>query len=50
MRAMRLLSLLALVSFAFAVSGCRTVRGFGEDLERGGQRLQDKAVEEEYDD
>ena len=50
MRAMRLLSLFALLSFAVVVSGCNTVEGFGRDLERGGEKLQDEAREERIED
>jgi len=25
------------------IAGCNTMRGFGEDMERGGEKIQDKA-------
>ncbi len=29
---------------ALALSGCNTMRGFGRDVERGGERVQDAAT------
>jgi len=34
---------------ALAVTGCRTTRGFGEDLESLGGNISDEATEEQYD-
>jgi entericidin A len=38
-----LLALLALLGFAFAISGCNTARGFGKDVEKTGDKIQEKA-------
>jgi len=27
-----------------AIAGCNTMRGFGQDMERGGEKIQDKAA------
>jgi predicted small secreted protein len=32
-----------LLSIALALAGCNTMRGFGRDVERGGERVQDAA-------
>jgi predicted small secreted protein len=39
---MKKLSLIV-AAFAFVVAGCNTVRGIGQDIERGGEAIQ-KAV------
>ena len=38
-------ALTMIVAFAssLSISGCNTVRGFGKDVERGGERVQDAA-------
>ena len=38
-----LLSLPALIISSLGMSGCNTMRGFGKDVERGGERVQDAA-------
>ena len=38
-----LLSLTISVISGFSIAGCNTVRGFGKDVERGGERVQDAA-------
>ncbi len=38
-----LTSLTTLLIAALTVSGCNTMRGFGKDVERGGERVQDAA-------
>jgi predicted small secreted protein len=40
-----LIALLAAVILSSALTGCRTARGAGEDLEKAGQKIQDKADE-----
>ena len=40
-----LLTLLVAIVLSSAVSGCRTARGAGEDMEKAGQKIQDKADE-----
>ena len=37
------LSLTAAVLGGLSISGCNTMRGFGKDVERGGERVQDAA-------
>jgi predicted small secreted protein len=37
------LRLAAIVLAAFTFSACNTVAGFGKDVERGGEKLQDTA-------
>ena len=32
------------VAMALAMAGCNTMRGFGRDVERGGERVQDAAT------
>jgi predicted small secreted protein len=40
----RLIAILLLAGF---VAGCNTIRGAGEDLERGGEKIQQKADEKQ---
>ena len=40
-----LLTLLAAIVLSSAITGCRTARGAGEDMEKAGQKIQDKADE-----
>jgi predicted small secreted protein len=40
-----LLTLLAAIVLSTAVNGCRTAHGAGEDMEKAGQKIQDKADE-----
>ncbi len=37
------LSLVAMMLFAMTLTGCNTMKGFGKDVERGGERVQDAA-------
>lgn len=39
----KLTSILMLCGFAFVLTGCNTVKGFGQDVERGGEKVQDTA-------
>jgi len=39
----RLLAALMLLGALGAIAGCNTMQGFGEDMERGGEKIQDKA-------
>ena len=41
--------LLAVAVLAGFLSGCNTIQGAGEDLERGGEKIQDKAEEKKND-
>ena len=38
-----LLSQTASIISGLSISGCNTMRGFGKDVERGGERVQDAA-------
>ena len=42
-----IMSLAITLMAGFAVSGCNTMRGFGKDVERGGERVQDAAKPKE---
>ncbi len=35
---------LTALALGLALTGCNTMRGFGKDIERGGERVQDAAV------
>jgi predicted small secreted protein len=35
--------LAGLLAVAFILSGCNTIQGAGKDMERGGEKIQDKA-------
>ena len=35
--------ILATLMLLGAIAGCNTMQGFGEDVERGGEKIQDKA-------
>ncbi len=34
---------IGVLAIGFALAGCNTMRGFGKDVERGGERVQDAA-------
>jgi predicted small secreted protein len=36
----RLLFILSMLTFAAGLSACNTVKGFGQDVERGGEKIQ----------
>jgi len=40
----KILATLMLLGMLGAIAGCNTMQGFGEDLERGGEKIQDKAA------
>jgi len=40
-----LLALLAAIVLSSTITGCRTARGAGEDMEKAGEKIQDKADE-----
>jgi predicted small secreted protein len=42
-----LISLTTTLMASLAVSGCNTMRGFGKDVERSGERVQDAAKPKE---
>jgi entericidin B len=39
----RILAALILLGWLGAVAGCNTMHGFGQDVERGGEKIQKKA-------
>ena len=39
----RLCSMLLVLAFALAGTGCNTVKGMGKDLQRAGQKIEDAA-------
>ena len=34
------ISMLSILMFAFSLSACNTMKGFGKDVERGGEKVQ----------
>lgn len=38
-------TLISLIVFSMSLSACNTMRGFGKDVERGGEKVQDKAAD-----
>ena len=40
-----LMAALFMCGIAGTLAGCNTVKGVGEDIQQGGQKLQDEAVE-----
>lgn len=44
-----LILFVAIASLAGAISGCNTMRGAGEDIERGGEKIQGAAEKEQND-
>ena len=40
----RILATLMLVGMLGTIAGCNTMHGFGQDMERGGEKIQDKAA------
>jgi len=40
----RILATLMLLGIFGAIAGCNTMSGFGQDVERGGEKIQDKAA------
>jgi entericidin B len=39
----RILAALMLLGMLGTIAGCNTMHGFGQDVERGGEKIQDKA-------
>jgi predicted small secreted protein len=39
----RILATLTLLGLLGTIAGCNTMHGFGEDMERGGEKIQEKA-------
>jgi len=42
--ASRILAILMLLGMLGAMAGCNTMSGVGKDIERGGEKIQDKAA------
>jgi predicted small secreted protein len=40
----RILATLMLLGIFGAIAGCNTMSGLGQDVERGGEKIQDKAA------
>ena len=40
----RILAGLMLLGFLGALAGCNTMHGLGQDIERGGEKIQDKSA------
>ena len=40
----RFLAVMMLLGMLGTIAGCNTMHGFGQDLERGGEKIQDKAA------
>ena len=40
----RILATLVLLGMLGAIAGCNTMHGLGQDIERGGEKIQDKAA------
>ena len=40
----RILATLMLLGMLGAIAGCNTMQGFGQDVERTGEKIQDKAA------
>jgi predicted small secreted protein len=41
---MKTLATLIALSFAFALAGCNTARGLGQDIQKVGDKIEDKAT------
>ena len=40
----RILAALMLLGILGTIAGCNTMQGFGEDVQRGGEKIQDRAA------
>jgi predicted small secreted protein len=40
----RIVATLMLLGLLGALAGCNTIQGLGQDIERGGEKIQDKAA------
>jgi entericidin A len=40
----KILATLMLLGMLGTIAGCNTMQGFGEDVQRGGEKIQDKAA------
>jgi len=39
----KLISILGILAFGLSLSACNTMKGFGQDVERGGEKVQGAA-------
>ena len=39
----KIISLMCVLAMGFMLTACNTVQGFGKDVERGGEKVQDAA-------
>jgi entericidin B len=39
----KIITVLSMMMFAFSLSACNTMKGFGKDVERGGEKVQGAA-------
>jgi predicted small secreted protein len=42
---MKILSTVLMLAFAVSLSACNTMEGAGQDIQKGGEKLEEKAVE-----
>ncbi|MDB5798592.1 MAG: hypothetical protein JWP36_2494 [Paucimonas sp.] len=40
----KLIALMGIIAFTAGLAGCNTFRGMGQDVERGGEKVQDAAT------
>ena len=43
----KIISVLSLLMFTFSLSACNTMKGFGKDVERGGEKVQGAAEKQQ---
>jgi predicted small secreted protein len=43
----KIVSVLSLLAFAFGLTACNTMRGLGQDVERGGEKVQGAATNQQ---
>jgi entericidin B len=39
----KIVSVLSIMMFAFGLTACNTMKGFGQDVEKGGQKMENAA-------
>lgn len=44
---MKKITALLCLSFAFVLAGCNTAKGFGQDLQKAGEKIEDKAKQKQ---
>lgn len=40
----KITSIMLLLAFTLGLAGCNTFRGFGQDMQKGGEKIQDAAT------